>query len=70
MFTLIKELIMAVDAKSYSIELLEKLWIQKALELQIRSIMRARGTEIAGSEIYVLRTKEIDLLNRLKEKFV
>lgn len=70
MFTLIKELIMAVDAKSYSIELLEKLWIQKALELQIRSIMRARGTEIAGSEIYVLRTKEIDLLTRLKEKFV
>lgn len=50
-------------------EVLRKIWIRKSLELQKAALMRSRGKEIPGSEIYALRTKEIQFLEKLIEEF-
>lgn len=43
-------------------QVLETAWMKRALELQQKALIRARSNEIVGSEIYVLRTKEIEFL--------
>jgi len=50
-------------------EVLRRVWIKKALELQKAALMRTRGKEIPGSEIYALRTKEIQFIDGLIEEF-
>lgn len=40
-------------------------WLRKAIETQRAALVRSRTKELAGSEIYQLRTREIDALNSL-----
>ena len=47
---------------------LRRAWIRKALELQRSALIRSRAKEMVGSDIYNLRTKEIEFLdNMIKE---
>lgn len=57
------------NKKQYEVDLEERLWIQQALQLQRDSLTRKRGQERAGSEIHDLRGREIDAVDRLKNKF-
>lgn len=62
---------MAVATKEVVVkDVMELLWIGQALDLQLTALMRSRQKEIAGSEIWVLRGKEIDFLRSLKARFV
>lgn len=49
-------------------DILRKAWIKKALELQKMALIRARQKEMVGSEIYALRTKEIQMVERFIEE--
>lgn len=55
--------------KKYEFSVVDVLWLRKSLEFQSAGLVRARGKETVGSEIYALRTREIeavrDLLNRV-----
>lgn len=53
------------DVVSKVEEVLRRAWIKKSLELQRAALFRSRGKEIPGSEIYALRTKELQLLDQL-----
>lgn len=54
-------------SKSYSVtvSLLERQWIEKSLDLQLKSLKRSLANEISGSEIYALRNREIEALSSL-----
>lgn len=58
---------MATASKLFvvSVSLLEKQWIAKALDLQQKSLKRSLANEMAGSEIYELRHREIAALDSL-----
>lgn len=60
------ETIMANELK---LDALERAWVKKSIDLQLQALKRSRGNEIVGSEIYVLRTKELDALAALALKF-
>lgn len=51
-----------------TLDLVEKLWVQKSLDLQKTALVRSRNKEMAGSEIYFLRQKEIDVVEALMKK--
>lgn len=60
---------MADAPKKLEFYLLESLWIKKALENQRQALIRSRTKEVAGSEVYTLRGKEIESLTQLIQKF-
>ena len=66
-FTSLKDVIMA--DKKVELTNLESQWIRKALELQRTSLQRSVAKEIVGSDIYVLRRREISDLDALINKF-
>lgn len=47
----------------------EKLWIQRALIGERERLLRGRAKEIAGSDIWHLRGKELEFLNALIARF-
>lgn len=47
------------DSRTVELTLIQRLWVQKALELQVASLKRSLAKEPMGSEIYKLRSKEI-----------
>jgi len=47
---------------------LDRQWIRRALETQRNVIVRARAKELAGSEIYELRTREVSQINAVLDK--
>jgi len=47
---------------------LELQWIRKSIELQRASLVRSLTKEIPGSDIHVLRSKEIAALSTLNVK--
>lgn len=59
---------MANDTRKYDLTALETAWLKKSLETQRAAIVRNRNKEMAGSEIHVLRGKEIDQINNLLHK--
>lgn len=56
--------------KKYELSAYEAQWVKKALEDERLRLIRARGKELAGSEISVLRGREIDQLTLLLQKFI
>lgn len=50
------------------LEGLERAWVRRALEVLRGTLIRSRGKELAGSEVYEMRTREIAQLNALLEK--
>lgn len=48
---------------------MERGWLLKALELQRAALLRSRGREVAGSDIWTLRGKEIEALTSLRNRF-
>lgn len=48
----------------------ERLSVRSALGVAVAMKLRARQKEPVGSEFYALYSRDIDALNRLKEKFV
>ncbi|AXH76101.1 MAG: hypothetical protein [Microviridae sp.] len=59
--TTIQELMYMAEKDSRTVELtlMQRLWVQKALELQVASLKRSLTKEPVGSEIHRLRSKEI-----------
>lgn len=47
----------------------ERLWIQRALIGERERLLRGRAKEVAGSEIWALRGKELEFLNALIARF-
>lgn len=56
---------MAEQMKDLKVTLVQAQWLKKACETQRHALVRSRGKEMVGSEIYALRTREIDALNEL-----
>lgn len=63
---------MAESAKKVSFELdaIERSWVHVSLQAKREQLVRSRNKEVTGSEIWVLRGKEIEALNALMPKFV
>ena len=55
--------------KKFDLTNLEVQWVRKSLELQKTSLQRSLAKEIVGSDIYVLRQREISDLAVLIGKF-
>lgn len=51
------------------LDVLERQWVRKSLENQRQVILRGRNKELAGSEIWQLRGKEMEILTNLVSKF-
>lgn len=61
--------IMAEQMKGMELSQLERGWIKQALVSQSKMLMRSRTKEIVGGEIWVLRGKEIEIVNTLAQRF-
>lgn len=57
------------DVVAVSLSGLERVWIKQSIGSQIKMLLRSRQKEIAGGEVWVLRGKEIDVLNSILGKF-
>lgn len=57
------------NSKPIDLEIMERAWIKKALEDKVKALSRNRANEIPGTEIYDLRTREIQYVNTLIGKF-
>ena len=55
--------------KKFELTNLEVQWVRKSLQLQRASLQRSISKEIVGSDIYVLRQREIADLYALMNKF-
>lgn len=53
------------DVKSVELNLVDRLYVRRALELLQKSLQRSKANEVAGSEIWHIREKEIDGLSVL-----
>lgn len=60
--------VMADSLLKIEVKPLEKAWLAKALETLRDKLVRNRMKEMAGSEIYALRGKEIDQVNEILNK--
>lgn len=56
------------SVKKYEFSLLESQWLKQAVATQRAALTRSRNKEMAASEIYHLRTKEIEMLNVIYSK--
>lgn len=61
--------IVATTEKAVELSSLERQWVRKSLELQRASLQRSVSKEIVGSDIFVLRRREIADLDALINKF-
>lgn len=57
-----------LPSRKFDLQVLEVLWLRKALDALRVSLMRSRDKEIVGSEIYQLRTREVDAVMALSQK--
>lgn len=57
------------NVRKFELTLLEVQWLRKAIETQRLQLFRSRSKEMDGSEIYVLRSRELDALIALHQKF-
>lgn len=56
-----------VDVRVFSLSLMDRNWVRRALETQRSVIIRSRGKEVPGSEIYELRSRELAQVNAVLE---
>lgn len=56
------------EVKKMEFSLIEQLWLKKSVDLQRAALQRARLKELVGSDIYGLRTKELEALQALSLK--
>ena len=61
--------IVANTEKPVELSSLERQWVRKSIDLQMKSLKRSLANEIQGSEIYALRQREIADLNSILVKF-
>lgn len=54
--------------RKFDLTLIEVLWLRKSLDMTRVSLMRSRDKEIVGSEIYLLRGREVDAVMALSQK--
>lgn len=57
-----------LPSRKFDLQVLEVLWLRKALDALRVSLMRSRDKEIVGSEIYQLRSREVDAVMALSQK--
>lgn len=57
------------DSKKVDLTNLEVQWVRKSVELQIASLKRSLTKEMPGSDIYILRQREIADLQTVLGKF-
>jgi len=72
--TLLKEFrAMATASEPFKVTLgltsMEVMWLHQCIEFQIRMLIRSRGKEVTGGEMYALRSKEIESLRALSQRF-
>lgn len=60
---------MAEAVKKFELGVMDVQWVKKALETQRFQLIRSRTKEVPGTEIHVLRGKEVDSLTRLIQTF-
>lgn len=60
---------MATVKKAYELDVIEVQWIRTALKTQESVLRRKLNTETLGSEIRVIRSKEIEAVAQLHDKF-
>lgn len=51
--------------RNLAMTLVERLHVQKALGLYAKSIERSRSNEVPGSDIYRLRTSDLDVIRAI-----
>lgn len=62
--------VMAESKKvSFELDAIERSWVHVSLQAKREQLVRSRNKEVTGSEIWVLRGKEIEALNALMPKF-
>lgn len=49
-------------------DVMELAWLRKSCETQRNVLIRQRGKEQVGSEIYAMRGREVDAVNALLQK--
>lgn len=54
---------------SFELDAIERSWVHVSLQAKREQLVRSRNKEVTGSEIWVLRGKEIEALNALMPKF-
>lgn len=59
---------MAEATKKFDFDAVDRQWLRIACDNQIKMLMRARTKEVVGGEVHAMRGREIDQLNKLKEK--
>lgn len=59
---------MAEPKKSVELDVVERNWLRKSVETQRQVLIRSRGREEVGSEVYGFRSKEIAALDALLER--
>lgn len=61
---------MAQDEQSVKLTLLDKQWLRKCIDLQRKSLVRSMANEMDGSEVKLIRQKEVQYLTALEGKFL
>lgn len=51
--------------RALSMNLVERLHVQKALQLYSKSVERSRANEVPGSDVYRFRTIDLDVIRGL-----
>lgn len=64
-----KSLVADADVSAVSLSHVERLYVQRAIDLLAASLERAAKKEMPGSEIQRIRTDEVNMLNALKVRF-
>lgn len=59
---------MSEQSRKVDFDLQERLYVQQALKRYIESLQRSLGKEVAGSDIAVLRSKEIQSVESVLRK--
>lgn len=55
--------------KGMSFSAVERAWILKSLETQLKAVLRARSKEVEGSEVARYRSREAEALQSLITRF-
>lgn len=61
---------MSEAIRKFEFSIIDVQWLRKSLEFQRAGLVRSRSKETVGSEIYVLRSREIEAVNALFNRLV
>lgn len=54
--------------RNLAMTLIERLHVQKALQLYAKSIERSRNNELPGSDVYAARTRDLAIVRELSSQ--